>query len=55
MIREQTWQNEYEFVSIEELVPEEHLLMKIDRAIDFGFIRKKKLKIYIVRTTDDQE
>jgi len=26
-----------EFVSIEELVPKDHLLRKIDKAIDFGY------------------
>ena len=30
-----------EFVSIEELVPRDHLLRKIDRVIDFEFIREK--------------
>ena len=30
-----------EFVSIEELVPRDHLLRKIDTVIDFGFIRNR--------------
>jgi transposase len=35
-----------EFVSIEELVPKDHLLRKIDKAIDFGFIREKTRSLY---------
>ena len=35
--RENT-QNEIEFVSIDELVPDNHLLRKIDKYIDFSFI-----------------
>jgi len=35
-----------EFVSIEELVPSDHLLRKIDKAIDFGFIREKVRSLY---------
>ena len=31
-------QKEYEIVLLEELVPEDHLLRKIDAAVDFGFI-----------------
>ena len=31
-------QREYEIVLLEELVPEDHLLRKIERAVDFGFI-----------------
>ncbi|SDC82035.1 hypothetical protein SAMN04488112_11782, partial [Melghirimyces thermohalophilus] len=31
-------QNELEFVCIEELVPEDHLLRKVDKHIDFSFI-----------------
>ena len=31
-------QKEYEIVLFEELVPEDHLLRKIDAAVDFGFI-----------------
>ncbi|MDI6816916.1 MAG: hypothetical protein QME41_06985 [Actinomycetota bacterium] len=30
-----------EFVLIEDLVPEDQLLRKIDKCIDFGFIREK--------------
>lgn len=35
-----------EFVCIEELVPKDHLLRKIDRAIDFDFIRDKVKDLY---------
>ena len=33
-------QNKLEFVILEELVPEDHLLRKIDKTIDFSFINK---------------
>src|SRR5512147_2353413 len=39
-------QTSLEFVSIEELVPKDHLLRKIDRVIDFGFIREKVKDLY---------
>ncbi len=35
-----------EFVCIEELVPKDHLLRKIDRVIDFDFIRDKVKDLY---------
>jgi transposase len=35
-----------EFVSIEELVPKDHLLRKIDKVIDFGFIRDRVKDLY---------
>jgi len=35
-----------EFVSIEELVPQDHLLRKINRVIDFEFIREKVKGLY---------
>lgn len=35
-----------EFVSIEELVPKDHLLRKINRVIDFEFIREKVKDLY---------
>lgn len=31
-------QSEYEIVRLEELVPQDHLLRKIDAAVDFSFI-----------------
>lgn len=43
--RENT-QNEIEFVSIEDLVPEDHLLRKIDKYIDFSFITEKVRPFY---------
>lgn len=47
MLREQdNQQTSLEFVSIEELVPKDHLLRKIDRVIDFGFIRAKVKDLY---------
>lgn len=35
-----------EFVSIEELVPKDHLLRKINKVIDFGFIRERVKNLY---------
>jgi transposase len=35
-----------EFVCIEELVPSDHLLRKIDKVIDFAFIREKVKDLY---------
>jgi len=45
MIREHTSQHALEFVSIDSLVPKDHLLRKIDRCINFDFIREK-VKVY---------
>ncbi|MUK90835.1 IS5/IS1182 family transposase, partial [Ornithinibacillus sp. L9] len=39
-------QNEVEFVSIEDLVPQDHLLRKIDKHIDFSFIIEKVKPYY---------
>ena len=39
-------QTSMEFVSIEELVPKDHLLRKIDKVIDFGFIRERVKDLY---------
>jgi len=39
-------QTSLEFVSIESLVPKDHLLRKIDRVIDFEFIRAKVKELY---------
>ncbi len=39
-------QNELEFVTIEELVPQDHLLRKIDGHIDFSFIPEKVRPYY---------
>jgi transposase len=39
-------QNEYEFISIDELVPENHLLRLIDKQIDLSFILEKIQSYY---------
>lgn len=39
-------QDKFEFVSIESLVPQDHLLRKIESAIDFSFIREKCSYLY---------
>lgn len=39
-------QQAYEFVSIEELVPQDHLLRKVDKYIDFSFIDEKVRPLY---------
>ena len=39
-------QLKYEFVCIENLVPEDHLLRKIDKYIEFGFIYEKVEDLY---------
>ncbi len=44
--RKRAQQTELEFISIEELVPEDHLLRKIDRTIDFTFIYEKVEHLY---------
>lgn len=46
MIRQQSSQIEFEFVSLEQLVPQDHLLRKIDNVFDFGFIRSKVEHLY---------
>lgn len=47
MLKERTsQQSELELVSIESLVPRDHLLRKIDRAIDFSFIYEKARPLY---------
>jgi hypothetical protein len=39
-------QSEYEFVSINELVPDDHLLRPIDKYIDFPFLLEKVRPFY---------
>lgn len=39
-------QQELERVSIEALVPEKHLLRKVDVAVDFAFIRDREKHLY---------
>lgn len=46
MIKKQSKQPEYEFVMIDELVPKDHLLRKIDKAVDFDFIEEKVAHLY---------
>ena len=48
MIKEQTndQQQQYELICIEEMVPEDHLLRKIDKYIDFSFIRELTNEYY---------
>ncbi|MFE4714768.1 IS1182 family transposase [Paenibacillus sp. NPDC056722] len=41
-------QQAYEFVSIEDLVPQDHLLRKVDKYIDFSFIDEKVRPLYCV-------
>lgn len=41
LTHERTHQSEMEFISIEDMVPSEHLLRKIEKSIDFGFIYEK--------------
>jgi transposase len=40
-IPKESSQSEYEFGSIDELVPDEHLLRLIDKYIDFSFLLEK--------------
>jgi hypothetical protein len=44
--RKTTHQSALEFISIEELVPADKLLRKIDKAIDFSFIYDKVEHLY---------
>jgi transposase len=44
--RAEVGQQELEMVSVESLVPSEHLLRKIDRAVDFSFIRDRVKHLY---------
>ena len=39
-------QSEYEFVSIDELVPDDHLLRLIDKYINFSFLLEKVRPYY---------
>ena len=39
-------QNEYEFVSIDELVPDDHLLRLMDKYVDFSYLLKKVRPFY---------
>ncbi len=46
MIIKKPKQGEMEFVTIESLVPQEHILRKISKHIDFGFIDEKTKHLY---------
>ena len=46
MIQSQNFQHEIEIVIIDELVPVDHLLRKIDRFINFDFILEKTQHFY---------
>lgn len=47
MLREKTpKQLQYELVFLENLVPQDHLLRKIDKYIDFSFITEKTKHLY---------
>jgi transposase len=46
MIKPVTRQVKLEFISIEEMVPQDHLLRKIDAAIDFGFVKERLYPLY---------
>ena len=37
-IRENNFRNEEQYITIDSLVPKNHLVRKIENAIDFGFI-----------------
>jgi transposase len=39
-------QNEIEVVTIDQLVPEDHILRKVDRCFDFEFVRKRMEPLY---------
>ena len=41
-------QNEMEVVMLEHLVPQDHLLRKIDKYIDFSFIRELTKDLYYI-------
>ena len=46
MKKPEAQQQELEWVSIESLVPEQHLLRKVDHAVDFSFIRDRVNHLY---------
>jgi transposase len=46
LLKQREQQGEMEFISIDELVPEEHLVRKVDKAVDFEFIREKVRELY---------
>lgn len=46
MIKPVARQVKLEFIRIEEMVPQDHLLRKIDAAIDFGFVKERLYPLY---------
>ncbi len=48
--RKEGTQRELEFISIEELVPSDHLLRLIDSSMDFSFVRKRLYPLYSSNT-----
>ena len=46
MINNKPIQNEMEFISIDSLVPEDHILRKISKHIDFSFINERTKHLY---------
>ena len=47
MIKPVTRQEKLEFISIEEMVPKDHLLRKIDATIDFEFVKERLYPLYL--------
>ena len=47
-------QNEMEVVMLEQLVPQNHLLRKIDKYIDFSFIRELTKDLYSIQMVDQR-
>jgi transposase len=46
MLKTRLNQTEFEFVCLEQLVPQDHLLRKIENVLDFEFIREKVRMLY---------
>ena len=46
MLKNYTTQTEIEMVTLEELVPQDHLVRKIEKAIDLNFIRERVAHLY---------
>lgn len=46
MLKTRLNQTEFEFVCLEQLVPQDHLLRKIENVLDFEFIREKVRALY---------
>ena len=46
MLKNYTTQTEIEMVTLEELVPKDHLVRKIDKVLDLNFICERVAHIY---------